>query len=101
MPLVPGAMVDASEPLPSIVMAFVIVTLPNVAGSSAPISPPAAVFEIAPAHVRQGAVRLHGFASSPTPEIHVCVACAEARPGASTAIRPAATGVARVTWRFV
>jgi hypothetical protein len=35
------------------------------------ISPSAAVFEIAPAKVLQGAVRLHGLASSPTPETHV------------------------------
>jgi len=31
---------------------------------------------IAPANVLQGAVRLHGLASSPTPETHVRVACA-------------------------
>jgi hypothetical protein len=38
------------------------------------ISPPEAVFEIAPAKVLQGAVRLHGLASSPTPETQVRVA---------------------------
>jgi hypothetical protein len=32
--------------------------------------------EIAPAKVLQGAVRLHGFASSPTPDTQVRVACA-------------------------
>jgi hypothetical protein len=36
--------------------------------------PPAAVFEIDPANVLHGAVRLHGLASSPTPETHVRVA---------------------------
>jgi len=43
------------------------------------ISPPAAVFEIAPGKVLHGAVRLHGLASSPTPETQVRVcACAGA-----------------------
>jgi len=36
----------------------------------------AAVFEIAPAKVLQGAVRLQGLASSPTPDTQVRVACA-------------------------
>jgi hypothetical protein len=35
------------------------------------ISPPAAVLEIAPAKVLQGAVRLQGLASSPWPDTHV------------------------------
>jgi hypothetical protein len=35
-----------------------------------------AVFEIAPAKVLQGAVRLQGSASLPTPETQVRVACA-------------------------
>src|SRR5260221_233737 len=47
-------------------------------GSRQLMVPPAAVFEIAPAKVLQGAVRLHGFASSPTPETQVRVACAKA-----------------------
>jgi hypothetical protein len=49
---------------------------PKPPGSSTEISPPAAVFEIAPAKVLHGAVRLHGLASSPTPDTHVLVACA-------------------------
>src|SRR5438309_7228200 len=57
-------------------MAFVIVTAPNPPGSSASISPSVAVFEIAPAKVLQGAVRLQGLASSPTPDTQVRVACA-------------------------
>src|SRR5215475_14714243 len=57
-------------------MAFVIVTAPNPPGSKQLISPPAAVFEIAPAKVLHGAVRLHGWTSSPTPDTHVRVACA-------------------------
>src|SRR5262245_50199981 len=61
------------------VIAFVIVTTPNPPGSKQLISPPAAVFEIAPAKVLHGAVRLHGLTSSPTPDTHVrdC-ACASA-----------------------
>src|SRR5499426_256081 len=57
-------------------MAFVIVTPPNPPGSKQLISPPEAVFEIAPGKVLHGAVRLHGLASSPTPDTHVRVACA-------------------------
>src|SRR5262249_31552489 len=52
------------------------VTAPKPPGSSASISPPAAVFEMAPAKVLHGAVRLHGLASSPTPETQVRLACA-------------------------
>jgi hypothetical protein len=55
---------------------FVIVSEPNPPGSIQSISPHADVFVIAPAHVLQGAVRLHGLESSPTPETHVRVACA-------------------------
>jgi hypothetical protein len=42
------------------------------------ISPPIAVFAKAPAKVVQGAVRLHGLASSPTPDTQVRVAWARA-----------------------
>jgi hypothetical protein len=49
----------------------VIVTAPKPPGSRTLISPPAAVLEIAPAKVLHGAVRLHGFTSSPTPDTHV------------------------------
>ncbi|MEI9964267.1 MAG: hypothetical protein WDM92_05790 [Caulobacteraceae bacterium] len=74
-PLVPATRMPAS-PTPSLarVMAFVTVTAPKPPGSSVSISPPAAVLEIAPAKVLQGAVRLQGLASSPTPEIQVLVA---------------------------
>src|ERR1700756_3544208 len=76
---VPATSTELSPPpAPSIVIDFVIVTAPNPPGSRVSISPPAAVFEIAPANVLQGAVRLHGFASSPTPETHVRLACAYA-----------------------
>src|SRR5437867_2753255 len=78
MPATPDARVLARCPPPSIVIDLVIVTAPNPPSSSASISPPAAVFEIAPAQVLHGAVRLHGFTSSPTPDTHVRVACAHA-----------------------
>src|SRR5438477_2973498 len=57
-----------------------MVTAPTPPGSSASISQLAAVFEIEPANVLHGAVRLHGLASSPTPETQVRVACAWAVP---------------------
>jgi hypothetical protein len=69
-------MLATCPPPPSRVMDFVTVTAPKPAGSSASISPPAAVFDIAPAKVLQGAVRLQGFTSSPTPDTQVRVACA-------------------------
>src|SRR4029077_4290947 len=76
MPLVPETSTEATcPPPPSRVMALVMVTAPNPPGSRASISPPGAVFEIAPAQVLQGAVRLHGLASSPTPETQVRLAC--------------------------
>jgi hypothetical protein len=53
------------------VIGLVMVTAPNPPGSRASISPPEAVFEMAPAKVLHGAVRLHGLASSPTPDTHV------------------------------
>src|SRR5260221_6754884 len=58
------------------VIDLVIVTAPKPPGSSTSISPGSAVFEIAPAKVLQGAVRLQGLASSPTPDTQVRVACA-------------------------
>src|SRR5258705_7042177 len=56
-----------------------MVTAPKPPGSRTSISPPAAVFEIAPANVLHGAVRLQGLTSSPTPDTHVRDACAWAR----------------------
>src|SRR6266496_5931246 len=75
-PLVKEARIPASVPSPLIVMDLVIVTAPKPPGSSTEISPHVAVFEIAPAKVLHGAVRLHGLASSPTPDTQVRVACA-------------------------
>src|ERR1700682_95628 len=76
MALTPAERIPASVPVPSIVIDLVMVTAPKPPGSRTLISPQAAVLEIAPANVLQGAVRLHGLASSPTPDTQVRVACA-------------------------
>src|SRR5262249_52295460 len=76
MPFTSEARMLANVPLPSSVIDLVIVTAPKPPGSSASISPQGAVFEIAPAHVLHGAVRLQGLASSPTPDTQVREACA-------------------------
>src|SRR5437879_9993406 len=68
--------IEPKVPLQSMLMDLVMVTAPNPPGSRQLISPPAAVFEIAPANVLHGAVRLQGLASSPTPETQVRVAWA-------------------------
>src|SRR5438132_1675038 len=73
-----------------IVIDLVIVTPPNPPGSRQLISPFAAVFEIAPANVLHGAVRLQGLASSPTPETHVRVAWPKAELGTASAISASA-----------
>src|SRR5678815_2196624 len=75
-PFTKDARIEPNVPPPSMVMLLVTVTAPKPAGSIQSISPLTAVFEIAPAKVLQGAVRLQGFASSPTPDTHVRVACA-------------------------
>ena len=74
MPFVPAPEPEPKAPPQSIVIGFVIVTAPKPTGSRQSISPLGAVFEIAPANVLHGAVRLHGLASSPTPETYVRVA---------------------------
>src|SRR5262249_22982630 len=80
IPLVPDDRMEPNVPLQSRVIDLVMVTEPKPPGSRQLISPPAAVFEIAPAKVLHGAVRLHGLTSSPTPDIQVRVACACAEP---------------------
>src|SRR6478672_6730445 len=80
MQLVPLTRTEATcPPPPSMVIPLVMVTAPYPAGSRASISPPAAVFEMAPAKVLHGAVRLQGLASSPTPDTQVRLACAPAK----------------------
>jgi hypothetical protein len=71
MPFVPALRIEANTSWQSMVIDLVIVTAPKPPGSRQLISPLRAVFEIAPANVLHGAVRLHGLASSPTPETHV------------------------------
>src|SRR5262245_34811494 len=79
-PLIPAVARMPAVPVEGqlIVIDLVIVTAPKAPGSRQLISPPVAVFEMAPAKVLQGAVRLHGLTSSPTPETQVRVACAAA-----------------------
>src|ERR1041385_1576406 len=75
-PWTPDERTLPSVPVQSIWIDFVIVTAPNPPGSRQLMMPGLAVFEIAPAKVLHGAVRLHGLASSPTPDTHVRVAWA-------------------------
>src|SRR5262252_2367637 len=84
IPFVPDTSTPASKPTELIVIDLVMVTAPKPPGSRTLISPAGAVLEIAPAKVLHGAVRLHGLASSPTPDTHVRVAWAFA--GAATSI---------------
>src|ERR1700760_4022651 len=73
------------------VIDLVMVTVPMPPGSRQLISPAVAVLEIAPAKALHGAVRLHGLASSPTPETQVRVAWALAGADAISGItNPAA-----------
>src|SRR5512132_2967716 len=88
-PLVPAARMLLSGPAPSMVIDFVMVTAPKPPGSITSISPPVAVFLLAPGTVLHGAVRLHGLASSPTPETQVRVACANSGLVAPS-VRPSA-----------
>src|SRR5215208_7747574 len=76
IPVVPAARMLPITPLHLIVIDLMMLMVPKPAESRQLISPFVAVFEIAPANVLQGAVRLHGLTSSPTPETQVRVACA-------------------------
>ena len=71
MPLVPALRIDAKTSWQSMVMDLVMVTAPKPPGSRQLISPLTAVLEMAPAKVLQGAVRLQGLASLPTPDTQV------------------------------
>src|SRR6266540_3503384 len=84
MPLVRAASTPAKVAVQSMVIDLVMVTEPNPPGSRQLMIPLVAVFEIAPAKVLHGAVRLHGLTSSPTPETQVRVACACAGSDIST-----------------
>jgi hypothetical protein len=78
IPFVPATRTPASRDSHAIEIALVMVRAPKPPGSRQLISPPRAVFEIAPAKVLHGAVLLQGLASSPTPETQVLVAWAKA-----------------------
>jgi hypothetical protein len=67
-----------------------IVTPPKPAGSRQLISPLAAVSEIAPAKVLQGAVRLHGL--TPTPEVRVASGAAASKGKKNPATIPKTKG---------
>src|SRR5665213_669223 len=73
-PFVPADRMPPITPLQIMLIDLVMVIAPNPAESKQLISPSAAVFEMAPAKVLHGAVRLHGLTSSPTPETQVRVA---------------------------
>src|SRR6185295_5136578 len=71
-PLDPAVIAEpATTSWQSIWIDLVMVTAPKPPGSRQLISPLVPVFEIAPAKVLHGAVRLHGFISSPTPDTQV------------------------------
>src|SRR5262245_5491034 len=101
MPFVPDTSTPASKPSELIVIGLVIVTPPKPPGSSTLISPAGAVFEIAPAKVLQGAVRLHGLASSPTPDTQVRVACASATPDTASTSAATPTHLLIIEFRFI
>src|SRR5215472_14674363 len=83
------------------VIDLVIVTVPKPPGSRQLMMPFTAVLEMAPAKVLHGAVRLHGLASSPTPETQVRVACACAgAPGNSSASVVPATSAKALTFHI-
>jgi hypothetical protein len=81
MPLLADTRTPAVPISQMIEIDLVMVTAPKPPGSRQLISPPGAVFEMAPGKVLHGAVRLHGLTSSPTPETQVLVACATAASG--------------------
>src|SRR5215475_6802534 len=101
MALVPDTSTPAVPVSQEMVMDLVIVTAPNPPGSRQLISPPVAVFEIAPGNVLQGAVRLQGLASSPTPETHVRVACASAGDAVRQMMKAIRRMLGRTDGRFM
>src|SRR6478735_12152297 len=76
MAFVPATRIELNTSWQSMVIDLVMVTAPKPPGSMQLISLFTAVFEMAPAKVLHGAVRLHGLASSPTPDTQVRLACA-------------------------
>src|SRR5262249_22812963 len=101
MPLVPALRIEANASWQSTVIDLVMVSAPRPPGSRQLISPLTWVFEIAPAKVLQGAVRLHGLASSPTPDTQVRAAWARAGAVPSSASDAAASASIREVLRMV
>jgi hypothetical protein len=101
MPFVPAAAIPPRVSTQSIVIDLVIVTLPKPPGSRQLISPLTAVFEIAPGKVLQGAVRLQGLMSSPTPETHVRLACASTGAPAGSQSVPAQSITSTAIFRMI
>src|SRR5205807_6402639 len=101
----PGTAAARIDPIPVslqlMVIALVMVTVPKPPGSRQLISPPAAVLEIAPAKVLQGAVRLHGLTSSPTPDTQVRVAWAWAGAAANKGIKNPTNKASKAMRRMV
>src|SRR5690349_2711491 len=95
MPLVRLARMPPSAPSATMLIDLVMVTAPKPPGSSTLISPLAAVLEMAPAKVLQGAVRLQGLRSSPTPETQVRLAWAAAGEAMTQTLIRATTAVSR------
>src|ERR1700709_2622713 len=83
------------------VIDLVMVTVPMPPGSRQLISPAVAVLEIAPAKVLQGAVRLQGLTSSPTPETQVRVAWALAGADASNGVKNPAAIASKAIRRLI
>src|SRR5262249_41744503 len=102
MALVPAAKTPAKVSEQSIVIDLVMVTAPNPPGSRQLMMPLAAVLEIAPAKVLHGTVRLHGLASSPTPDTQVRVAWARAGSELSVGMqRPITTNSSEAFMTFL
>src|SRR5712691_1763427 len=100
-PLVPAASMPAKVAVQSMVIDLVMVTAPKPPGSRQLMMPLGSVFEIAPANVLHGAVRLHGLTSSPTPETQVRVAaCAGSELSIGTQARLRAASSSEVRMAF-
>src|SRR5215472_9391508 len=101
IPLVPDTSTPAVPASQEMMIDLVMVTAPNPPGSRQSISPAGAVLEIAPAQVLQGAVRLQGLASSPTPETQVRVAWAWAGADAKRGTRKPMANATNIMRRII
>src|SRR5262249_1173429 len=76
MPTCPECRIKPYAAGHSMVIDFEMTSVPNEPESRQSTSPPTMAFCNAPLNVRQGAVRLQGLTSSPTPETQVRWTCA-------------------------